>query len=144
MFFKLVIIALFSIILAGCNNSNNTADITPPSSDYSRLNYNDNTNYSVNRENSSYDNNSGDKNVVDDIKKDIYGNPNDVYLKNVPQDENTSDNKKLLKTYTSPILTKDPNMYHNITLLRDKLNGYVLKNGETFSFNEICRSFWQR
>ena len=52
--------------------------------------------------------------------------------------------KKLLSTYTSPILTTDKNRYHNITLVRDRLNGYILENNATFSYNQVCGPYGKK
>lgn len=132
---KIIIITLLSLILTGCKNKpiqNNT-------NEYSRLN--NNTNYSLNDNNQNHINiNSGEsnfinntensgENYVDKIKEDIYGSKENLSIL-------VKDNS--IKSFTTPILTSDPNRYHNITIVRDRLNGYVLKNNETFSFNDVC------
>ncbi len=49
--------------------------------------------------------------------------------------------EETISSFTTTILTKDPDRYHNIQLVTDKLSGYVLQNGQTFSFNEACGPF---
>lgn len=140
MLFKIIILSLFSLLLAGCGN--NDVARNNNSNNYSRLN--NNANYPLN----NYSNNisgdnvtedsettiSGDSNVsgdnyIDEIKDDIYGSKEDLEI--TPE-------RKALHEFTTPILTSDPNRYHNIKLVRDRLNGYILENNETFSFNEVC------
>lgn len=131
MFAKIIIITLLSLILTGCKNKpiqNNT-------NEYSRLNNNSNYSLEENNQNNNIINsgennteNSGE-NYVDGIKKDIYGSKENLSIL-------VKDNS--IKSFTTPILTSDPNRYHNITIVRDRLNGYVLKNNETFSFNDVC------
>lgn len=48
-----------------------------------------------------------------------------------------------LNSYTTKILTSDENRYNNIKIVSDRLNGYVLKPGATFSFNEVCGPYGQ-
>ncbi len=43
-----------------------------------------------------------------------------------------------LNTYSTQILTTDSNRYNNIKIVADKLNGFILNPGQTFSFNEVC------
>ena len=40
-----------------------------------------------------------------------------------------------LATYSTQILTSDPNRYNNIKIVADRLNGFVLEPGKEFSFN---------
>ena len=55
-----------------------------------------------------------------------------------PSQANTIVTPLLLSSYTTEIKTTDPDRYHNITLVRDRLNGYILRNGEEFSYNNVC------
>lgn len=138
MLLKIIIVSLFSLLLAGCGNDNVTQ--RDDSNSYSRLNNDSNyplNNYSNNITNNnaaknsetttSGDSESSGENYIDEIKKDIYGSKEDLEIK-----------PEYKYTYTSPILTSDPDRYHNITLVRDRLNGFVLDDNETFSFNEVC------
>lgn len=43
-----------------------------------------------------------------------------------------------LSSYSTPILSTSENRYHNIQIVADKLNGYLLGPGETFSYNQVC------
>ena len=84
------------------------------------------------------------------LKKDSEHNPDSVnrlsfsapntYFENTTK----TTTKTLLSTYTTPILTKDKNRYHNITIVRDRLNGYVLNNDETFSYNHVCGPYGKK
>lgn len=44
---------------------------------------------------------------------------------------------KVLTTFSTTILDSDENRVNNIRLASQKINGFVLKPGETFSFNKI-------
>lgn len=138
MFSKFLLIMLLSLILTGCGN-NNTSRNSNPENNYSRLNNTtpyplseNNQNNMVNTpadESNDEDSIDSGENYVAEIKDEIYGSKEDIYLRN---------NDGALSSFTTPILTSDPNRYHNIKIVRDRLNGYVLKNNETFSFNNVC------
>ena len=135
---KLIIIALASLLLTACGKNNNTSENEVPLDNnyYSRLS---NENLPIERSIIS-DNNSGDIKINEpygEARKDYIAGEfeNDEIL---AIDKNTQNGKKSLATFTTKILTSDPNRYHNITIVRDRLNGYVLKNNETFSFNNVC------
>lgn len=142
MFFKIVLVAIFSIFLTGCNNKTSQNSLTTDENSYSRLGY-ENIEPQNNEEN-TFDKtgenieNSGESYILS-------GDKTNSNLK-TPQEEkkdymeNNVQNKDdgSLSTYTTKILTSDANRYHNITIVRDRLNGYILKNGEIFSYNEVC------
>ena len=132
---KLILIILLSLILTGCGNNNTSRNNIIPN-DYSRLNYNDENPITENNvqnnitsgENTFLDDIKSGENYVAEIKEEIYGDKEDLNLL-----KDTS-----ISSFTTPILTSDPNRYHNIKLVRDKLNGYTLENNEIFSFNKVC------
>lgn len=138
MIYKIIIIALFSLLLTACENNNISENDTSTDNNlYSRLGYNANTPDET-EENQIYifsgdRTNSNSKNTnASEEKKDYIAN--NIDLNSEPQKQNNN----LLATYTTKILTSDPNRYHNITIVRNRLNGYVLKDGDTFSYNEVC------
>ena len=138
MIYKIIIIALFSLLLTACGNNNISENDTSTDNNlYSRLGYNANTPDET-EENQIYifsgdRTNSNSKNTnASEEKKDYIAN--NIDLNSEPQKQNNN----LLATYTTKILTSAPNRYHNITIVRDRLNGYVLKDGDTFSYNEVC------
>lgn len=146
MFVKFIIIALLSIILTGCGNNNNTSRNSNPQNNYSRLNNNSSSPLSDNFQNNSQNEIASDEsnseneiqsgeNYVAEIKDEIYGSKEDLDI--APEDNS-------IARYTTSILTSDPNRYHNIKLVRDKLDGYVLKNNETFSFNNVCGPYGEK
>ena len=95
------------------------------SSDNKNL-YNNNYSSNVAKSNSSTtDNKSEDKN---DKKNDLVETDNKETVKNITQEV-------VLSTYTTSIYDQDQNRVDNITLANSKLNGYIVKNGEEFSFN---------
>ncbi len=63
---------------------------------------------------------------------------------NTQENENNSDssNKKepieeQISTFSTKIMSSDPSRQHNIELTCNRLNGTIVKNGNTFSFYEI-------
>ncbi|MBI6872112.1 VanW family protein [Clostridium aciditolerans] len=52
-----------------------------------------------------------------------------------PRSQNSEN--KVLATFSTTILDSDENRVNNIRLASQKINGFVLKPGETFSFNKI-------
>ena len=125
---RILLILLFSIFLTACNNNTSQNSNLSNDNSYSRLN---NTSPEIYEENPS----SSGENEAD--KKDYYepfGGPKEDY---VAYDIDLSAPTPIA-SYTTKILTTDKNRYHNITLVRDKLDGFVLKNNETFSFNKVC------
>ena len=115
MFTKILIITLLSLFLTGCSNNNTTTRNTTPQNNYSRISDNSNSPLSNNIENNNQnnvasgennfeDNNEDEPNYIDEIKSEIYGSKEDLNILN----DNT------LASFTTPILTSDPNRFHNI------------------------------
>ena len=105
---SLIITVLFALCLSGCSNSNNT---TPSNSK------DQNNNYTVSRTTTA-DNisNANNKNSNNSIKKNI----------------NTETE---LSSFSTKIYTpNDDARQNNIRITCSKLNGTIVKSGETFSF----------
>lgn len=136
MIYKIMIITLISLFLAACQNNQISENGSgTENNSYSRLGYNEDIQNNTS-ENEKYifsgdRTNSNSKNI-DEEKKDYVADNLDLNV-----DQNKKDSSALA-TYTTKILTSDPNRYHNITIVRDRLNGYVLKKGEVFSYNKVC------
>ena len=132
MILRILLILFFPILLTACNNNTSQNSDMLNNNSYSRLNNISPQTYeekqyepiSVSGENES-------------DKKDYFepfGGPKKDY---VAYDIDLS-SPTPLASYTTKILTTDKNRYHNITLVRDRLDGFILKNNEIFSFNKVC------
>ncbi len=141
MIYKLVIITLLSLLLTACGKNDDIVSEKQnqpnDNNSYARLNYSNDSLY-------DYDNTpkviSGNKEDLSNRKEDEEAKDyiaNDFENGKLLNNNETQDNNKLA-SFTTPILTTDPNRYHNITIVRDRLNGYVLQNDEVFSFNKVC------
>lgn len=136
---KIIIIALASLLLTACGKNNTTSENEIPleNNNYARLS--DEAPFTMER------NTSPDDKVLNDtpdntINNEPFGEEKKDYIADSFENDEVlpKEDDSALATFTTPILTSDPNRYHNITLVRDKLNGYVLQNNEIFSFNEVC------
>ncbi len=66
--------------------------------------------------------------------------------KNLQSDDNTDTTEvaeyippsNIIGSYSTKILTTDSNRYNNISIVADRLNGYVLAPGAEFSYNKVC------
>lgn len=81
------------------------------------------------------------KENMDNSKKTKEGsNPEVAPEKSVPKQESVKKQtveNKVLASFNTEILDSDPNRVNNIRLASKKINGFILKPGETFSFNEV-------
>lgn len=71
-------------------------------------------------------NNEQNINIYDELDE-IKNNVTDIY--------ETSQVEEEIATYTTTIYDQDENRVHNITLANTKLNNFIIKAGEEFSFN---------
>lgn len=81
-------------------------------------------------------NNSSTNDITDEDKDKM--NVDDDKIPNIPSDETQTPKKEeyeQIATYTTTIYDKDQNRVDNITLANTKLNNYVIKKGEEFSYN---------
>lgn len=143
MIHKLLMITLVSLLLTACGNDNITSknEVSPENNNYARLI--EDTPSTIER-NDQLQNNTIDDNVPDDTKnKEPFGEERKDYIADSFDNDEVFPKDNFLATFTTKILTSDPNRYHNITLVRDRLNGYVLQNNEIFSFNEVCGPYGQ-
>lgn len=100
----------FSFILSGCDNNKNE-----------NIGKTSNNENSINISKTSTDNNSTQ-------------NQNKFQDENNLQKENTETE---LASFSTPLKSGVANRIVNIKLTCEKINGYTLKNGETFSFNNL-------
>lgn len=102
----------------------------------SDLSLNSNQNNETNQNITSKENNNNSKtpssSISDEEKDKMNVSPEDV--KPTPQPAIT---ETQIATYTTNIYDKDENRVANITLANQKLNNFVVKAGETFSFNTV-------
>lgn len=104
------IFLFISVLLSGCSNI---------------LNENaDNVNNGVNISNENKDNNNQSSNILIDTSDE--GNNN-----------NDNNKERELSSFSTPLTSGVANRITNIKITSGKINDYVLKKGETFSFNEI-------
>lgn len=106
--------------------------------------------YTIFTSNTSLKNNTSvvdlNKNGENQTPSDVENNSNNTQVTEKEIDDlNVDENIKIeplkepeqIATYTTTIYDKDENRVHNITLANSKLNGYIVKSGEEFSFNNV-------
>jgi len=105
---KLAVFLSIMILLSGCENNSQKTGESHNNVNFSRTSITKNSNENTKNDNSSQENN---------------------------------DNKELkeneLTTFSTPLKSGVPNRITNIKITCGKINGRVLKNGESFSFNQI-------
>lgn len=79
---------------------------------------------------------SGDFSSDEDAKK--------KQSQNEYAEDDANNDPSQISTYSTKILTNDENRYNNIKIVADKLNGFILNPGQSFSFNNELRSIRQR
>lgn len=104
-----------SVLLSGCSNKSNENT--------------DNVNNGVNISNENKDNNNQSNNITIDTSDE--GNNNDN------SNSNNNNKERELSSFSTPLTSGVANRITNIKITSGKINDYVLKKGETFSFNEI-------
>lgn len=70
--------------------------------------------------------------------KESYHDENTILDDSFPSNSEIQTVPNLLSSYSTKILSTSENRYHNIQIVANRLNGYVLNAGETFSYNEVC------
>lgn len=142
---KFLFLLLLLITLTGCKNNNVDSDKQAYDINEKSDEIRNKVKYSLNnaeRTGLNSINNSGDDKTAEKDPINIY--QNDVVYEN--NDENAGENENVpsqsgsneLSSFSTKILTNDKNRYNNISIVADRLNNYVLKPGETFSFNKVC------
>lgn len=130
-FLKIFLLFAIIMLITGCDSkitenpetarnifpnteSNEIIKIAPQNQSAERLNYTEDTLRLL----------SGDLSVA------TKENENEITLTPAPADPS------LLSSYSTKILTNDENRYNNISIVADKLNGFILAPGTGFSFND--------
>lgn len=108
-----LIISIFLILLTGCEkNSNNTAE----------------ENISVNRTSAEVPANNTNTNNGNNVSTNEIG---------IGAHEVDGQHETELASFSTKLGGKDTPRSHNISITSSTINGTIIKNGETFSFNEI-------
>lgn len=111
-----------SVLLSGCSNKSNENT--------------DTVNNSTNISNDNKDNNNTSNNIFINTFDESNSNNNDTNKDNSSGNNNTSGEREL-SSFSTPLTSGVANRITNIKITSGKINNYVLKKGETFSFNEI-------
>ena len=124
---SLAIFVTLSFLLTGCGNQTNTQN-----------NEEARNNAEFARTNIEKDVTDTQDNNQNDTAKNEKSSNNDTAEKaNSSNEENKQPAEKEVSNFSTPLKSGSPNRLTNIKLTCDKINGRVLENGETFSFNEI-------
>ncbi len=134
------IILVMSLVLSGCNNQNETSE--------NKDNTTSNIENTINITRTSIQNNIKDienngNNDDNSSKNDSQNLENKNESSTTPTETNTKDdNNKTtseteLSNFSTPLKSGVANRITNIKLTSGKINEHILKNGETFSFNQI-------
>ena len=92
---------------------------------YSNKNLQNQNSYQANKTSASQNNSSSNNNS----KNKDESTSKDISHKEEPSEEQ-------LSTFSTNIMSSDPSRQHNIELTCNRLNGTIVKNGDTFSFYE--------
>lgn len=138
---KFLFLLLLLITLTGCKNNNVDSDKQAYDINEKSDEIRNKVKYSLNNAERTGFNNSGDSKKAEKDPINIY--QNDVVYENDDEEINETEiipqsNSNELSSFSTKILTNDNNRYNNISIVADRLNNYVLKPGETFSFNKVC------
>lgn len=138
---KFLFLLLLLITLTGCKNNNVDSDKQAYDINEKSDEIRNKVKYSLNNAERTGFNNSGDNKKAEKDPINIY--QNDVVYENDDEEINEAEiipqsNSNELSSFSTKILTNDNNRYNNISIVADRLNNYVLKPGETFSFNKVC------
>ena len=112
----MLIILLFLLLLSGCGNQNNKINSSGGNKNNAEISK---TSITQNIDNNTDNNNNNDNN-------------NENLKKEAPEPKETE-----ISSFSTPLKSGGSNRLTNIKLTCNKINGLSLKNGETFSFNQI-------
>lgn len=138
-----LLLPIFLFLLTGCGNNNNdvnnqiaTTKYTPNNSTQNNNTQNSTINSNAERITVTLDNNT--TNNVNSIINSISENSISEESTNTTNSENTTQPTEIeLSSFSTEILTSDPNRNNNINLTCNTLNEHIVKPGETFSFTEL-------
>ncbi len=97
---------------------------------YSNKNLQNQNSYQANKTSASQNNNSSNNKSNNNNSK----NKDESTSKDTSHKEEPSEEQ--LSTFSTNIMSSDPSRQHNIELTCNRLNGTIVKNGDTFSFYE--------
>lgn len=115
-----IILIITSILLISCQNSEQSSNISET--------------------NKEIQNNYKDERIVERMTYNEYV---ERYGNTFPSQNNESEVNMLLSSASTPLLSKDPDRTNNIQIVCERLNGYTLATGETFSYNDVCGPYGQ-
>ena len=110
--------------------SSNVLDISNNSTNSSSSNNSDSSN--ANEHNNSTTSNNGVQNSTNDGQK--AENSNIQSEQNSQNAKSAAPQEKQIATFSTKIYTKDSSRQNNMNITASRLNGHIVKNGETFSF----------
>lgn len=109
------------------SNGSNTSNSSKNSSNSTA---NDSSN--ANEHNSSVESNNGVQNFTNDGQK--AENSNSQSDQNSQTAKSAAPQEKQIATFSTKIYTQDSSRQNNMNITASRLNGHIVKNGETFSF----------
>ena len=145
--YLILLLPFLLFLLTGCGNNNSndvnnqiaTIKYTPNNSTQNNYTQNSTTNSTAERITVTLDNNT--TNNTNSIINSISKNSISEESTNTTNSENTTQpaepTEVELSSFSTEILTSDPNRNNNIHLTCNTLNGHTVKPGETFSFTEL-------
>ena len=115
-----ILLTIILFLLTGCNNSNT----------------NNLTNYNTTRTNIPENTSTSNENAINQ-KVTVILNNNITTSNTIENADNNSNSETELSSFSTEILTSDPNRNNNIQLTCDKLNEHIIEPGEIFSFTKL-------
>ena len=116
---------------ASASIDSNTSSISNNSSSSDNSN-NSNNSTSANEHSNSVTSNNDVQNSTNDGKETE--NPNSQSEQNSQNTNSAAPQEKQIATFSTKIYTKDSSRQNNMNITASRLNGNIVKNGETFSF----------
>lgn len=112
------------------NNSGNSSN--PNSSNTSSNSTNTNNTSNSNDHNNSIESNNNVQNSTNDGQETK--NQNNQSNQNSQNTDSTTSQEKQIATFSTKVYTQDNSRQNNMNITASRLNGHIVKNGETFSF----------
>ena len=141
-----LLLPIFLFLLTGCGNSDNNTNNQIATTRYNENNsiqnnnaQNNTTNSTAKRVTVTLDNNNTNNtnSTINSTIENSISNENTNTTKSEETTKKPEPTEVDLSSFSTEILTSDPNRNNNIHLTCNTLNGHVVKPGETFSFTSL-------
>lgn len=141
----LIITLLASLFLTSCENTNNNT----AKNSRTEINEQENNTNPIEEQNTeriSY------KDYIEKYGESLFPTAEEQNNNSSEEDTDISEEENIeevipynqLETFSTPLLSSSKERTHNIKIVCERLNNFILNPNEVFSYNDVCRPIWTK